>query len=138
MMIGRKSFVIVCLLAFAGSGAGVCLCADHDGAASAAHHEHASEPAHHHHSHPGDGHEHDSGNGPADSCCCTVADHQLAILETAPTISILLSAIPAPPLAHVPASAGLERQEKRHPPPKEGFKAWPDVLLFLQHSALLV
>ena len=79
-----------------------------------------------------------NGDTPGESCCCSAHEERpidQPVILTAPSNESRSLAI---------AERGSDRlpfspipQESAHPPPNEGFKTWPDVPLFLQHSSLL-
>ena len=81
------------------------------------------------------------GDGPASggTCCCSTSEDQpivQSVIQWTPVtrISDLL------PTARVESGLADDQNNRRipHPPPNEGFKAWPDVPLFILHSAYLI
>ena len=80
-------------------------------------------------------------DGPASggTCCCSTSEDQpivQSVIEWTPftRISDLL------PTARADYGSADNQNTRKvpHPPPNEGFKAWPDVPLFVQHATFLI
>ena len=150
MMTWSRVSAFVCALAFGASFMQLCPCTLR--AQTAEKDAHPEEQNHHQDAprHPCEGSDPEpapcnSGGGcgsddtaPGESCCCSAHEElpvdQPVIQRTSfDEITILLPADRGTGQLHVKPFP----RNSAHPPPNEGFKAWPDVPLFLQHSSLL-